>query len=85
MEEVNNSAYQIGGEIKNRTQECSYGFECLDNENWNTCSIDSSLKGILIIKNTCNKNNCAYSILLGHSYYFCKCPARHEIYHRYKK
>ena len=78
-------AHEISEEIKNKTNECSYNLECLDNENWDTCSVDSSLKGILIIKTKCNRKNCSYSILLGHSYYFCKCPIRREIYQRYSK
>jgi hypothetical protein len=80
-----NIAHKISEEIKNRTKECSYDLECINNDDWNTCAIDSSLDGILIIKNKCNKKDCAYSVLLGYSYYFCKCPVRHNIYKRYKK
>ena len=77
-------AHQVSEETISRINECSHRLECLDNKNWDTCSIDSSLNGILIVKNQCN-NNCAYSILLGYSYYFCKCPVRYEIYQHYKK
>ena len=79
-------AYQISEETMDRTNECSRHFACLNGDNWDPCSIDSSLRGnFLIVKNRCNNQNCAYSVLLGYSYYFCKCPVRYEIYQRYHK
>jgi hypothetical protein len=78
-------AYQISEETKHRTKECLHSFACMNNEAWNTCAIDSAINGILIIKNQCNKKDCAYSVLLGYSYCFCKCPVRYEIYQRYNK
>lgn len=77
--------HQISEETKKRTNECPYNLECLDSDNWDTCSIDALLQGILIIKNKCNKNNCSYFILIGDVNYFCKCPIRCDIYKRYRK
>lgn len=78
--------YVISEETGSRTKKCIYNLECLKNNEWNTCSIESSVpNSFLIIKNKCSKDHCPYSMLLGYSYYFCKCPARSEIYLTYGK
>jgi hypothetical protein len=78
-------AYQIGDEIKKQTTRCLYDFECLTNENWETCSIDRYYpENGLGITNKCQKSDCRYSMPFGLTYNFCHCPVRCEIYQRYK-
>ncbi|MBS1238673.1 MAG: hypothetical protein H6R39_333, partial [Deltaproteobacteria bacterium] len=33
-------SYQISEDTKKRTSKCSYNFECLNNEKFDTCCID---------------------------------------------
>jgi hypothetical protein len=33
-------AYQVSDAIKKQTTRCLYDFECLTNDNWETCSIE---------------------------------------------
>jgi hypothetical protein len=78
-------AYQVSDEIKKQTTRCLYDFECLTNDNWETCSIDRHYPGNgLGIKDKCQKSNCGYFMPFGLTYYFCHCPVRREIYSRYK-
>jgi hypothetical protein len=78
-------AYQVNDETKKQTTKCRYGFECLGNDDWNTCTIKQDLHSSgLIIKDKCDKVHCAYSMQFGSSMYLCSCPARREIYQRYK-
>ena len=77
-------AYQISEDTKKLTTKCLYDFECLKNDNWDTCSIERSYpKNGLAMKNKCQKSKCSYSMLYGFSSYFCHFPIRREIYHRY--
>lgn len=78
--------YVISKETGNRTTKCAYNLECMKNNEWNTCSIESLLSNdFLIINNKCGKEDCLYSMKFGYSYYFCRCPARREIYRNYGK
>jgi len=78
-------AYQVNNTIKKETTKCLYDFECLKNDNWETCSIGRYYpENGLDIKDKCQKSNCRYSMLFGLSSYFCHCPARREIYKRYE-
>ena len=77
-------ARQVNDDILNKTK-CLYDFECLVNDNCNTCTIDRELHGNgLEIKDKCDKNYCSYSMIFGSLTYFCHCPVRREIYQRYK-
>lgn len=79
-----NGVFHISEETKKRTTKCLYNFECLCNDDWNTCTIKRELYGNgLEIKDRCDKNNCTYSMLFGFSMYLCHCPTRCEIYQRY--
>jgi|WetSurMetagenome_2_1015567.scaffolds.fasta_scaffold172045_2 hypothetical protein len=77
--------YEVSEESRNKTRVCSNDYRCVNNEHWEPCTIDSSLREVLVVKDRCNRDHCEYSILLGFSYYFCKCPLRQEIYRLYNK
>jgi hypothetical protein len=78
-------AYQVSNEIRKQTTKCLYDFECLKNDNWETCSIESFyLNNGLAIKDKCQKSICSYYMLFGFSGNFCNCPIRREIYQSYK-
>jgi hypothetical protein len=77
-------AYEIKEETRKQTK-CPYNFECLNNDDWNTCSIDSALiESGLIIRDKCKKNYCPHLKKFGYSYFFCYCPSRREIYQSYR-
>ena len=78
-------AYQINDASKEHAAKCPFKFECLENENWRTCSIEESFRGGLGIKNKCTEKFCNYSLYFGVSRLFCICPVRCEIYHTYRK
>ena len=78
-------AYQVRDKTKKQTRKCSYNFACLRNDTWDTCSIESDLPGgFLVVKSKENASACNYSFPCDDSYY-CNCPARSEIFRRYKK
>jgi len=75
--------YQVSDKPKKQTTKCPYNFTCLNNDTWDTCSIERDLQGaFLAIRTKCNKTACAYRFPYGYSYY-CTCPSRREIYQRY--
>ena len=77
-------AYQVSDKTKKQTTKCPYMFQCLNNETWDTCSIDRDLQGAFhTIKTKSNKSACPYRFSYAFSYY-CICPTRREIYQRYK-
>ena len=79
-------AYQITDKTKKQSTKCPYNFECLSNDDWNTCIIERELySNGLDIKNKANKAFCPYSMSFGFSMYVCQCPTRYEIYNRYNK
>jgi hypothetical protein len=84
-EEDSRASLQISEKAIEQTTGCRFGLECLHTRYRETCSIGSSLQGgdLLLVKNKCSKNNCAYSLLFGYSQYFCTCPVRREIYQRF--
>jgi hypothetical protein len=80
-------AFQISDEIINQTTRCLYDFECLTNDNWETCFIDRyDPKNGPRVADKCHKKSdcCCYSMPFGLRYNFCHCPVRREIYQRYK-
>ena len=80
-----NGVFQISEATKKLTTKCLYDFECLGNDDWNTCTIKRELLGNgLEIKDKCDKDHCTYSMSFGFSMYLCNCPARREIYKRYE-
>jgi hypothetical protein len=65
-------AYQISEGTKKQTTRCPHNFECLSNNEWDTCLIESALfESGLIIKDKCKKSYCPYFKKLGYSYFFC--------------
>ena len=75
--------YQVSDKAKKQTTKCPYNFTCLNNDTWNTCSIERDLQGaFLTIRTKSNKMTCPYCFPYGSSYY-CTCPSRREIYQRY--
>jgi hypothetical protein len=74
---------QISEATKKRATKCSCNFECLNNEKWDTCSIEKEISGGLVIKNICRQKFCNYFLYFG-SRHICICPIRHEIYERYR-
>ena len=77
-------AYKVRDKTKVQTTKCSDNFACLNNDTWNTCSIEKDLQGaFLVIKTKKNKNTCPYCISYSDLFY-CHCPSRREIYQRYK-
>jgi hypothetical protein len=76
-------AYKISDKAKKHSTKCSNNFTCLNNDTWDTCSIERNLQGaFLVIKAKSNKSDCPYWFSYADSYY-CNCPARREIYQRY--
>ena len=75
-------SYQISEDTKKRTSKCSYNFECLNNEKFDTCCIDKEISGGLFVKNICNQKFCNY-FLYSRSRHICICPIRVEIYRRH--
>jgi hypothetical protein len=77
-------AYQVSDKIKKQTTKCAYNFACLNNDTWDTCSIERDIqRTFLVIKTKAGKNACPYSFAYG-SLYYCTCPTRREIYQRHK-
>ena len=76
--------FEVNAETKKLTKKCLYNFECLNNNDWNTCSIKTKLgENGLEIKDKCNKENCSYAMTFGYSLYLCHCPVRAEIHLAY--
>jgi hypothetical protein len=77
-------AYQVSDKIRKQTTKCSYNFTCLNNDTWDTCSIERDVqRAFLAVKTKSNKSTCPYWFSYGSSYH-CTCPTRLEIYKRYK-
>jgi hypothetical protein len=78
-------AYQVSDKTKKQTTKCSYNFACLNNNTWDTCSIERDIqRAFLAIRTKSNKSACPYWFPYG-SLYYCTCPTRREIYQHYKK
>ena len=78
-------AYQISDKTKKQSTKCTRMFRCLNNETWDTCSIERDIQGVLLaIITKRDKIDCPYYFSYGNAYY-CYCPARCEIYKRFKK
>ena len=76
--------YQVSDKTKKQTTKCLHMFQCLNNDTWDTCSIDRDVQGVFIaIKTKSNKIACPY-LFSYDSLYYCGCPTRREIYQRYK-
>lgn len=77
-------ALQISEGTKQNTKRCRFDFQCMTNDNWKPCSIFRELNGSgLLIKNKGDQSSCLYLMTLRETC-LCQCPARREIYHRYK-
>ena len=76
-------AYQVSDKAKKQSTKCPYMFQCLNNDTWDPSSIERDLQeAFLAIKTKSNKSACPYWFTYVSSYY-CICPTRREIYHRY--
>ena len=78
-------SYRISETTKQRTTQCHYNFECLNKDNWNTCTIEEGHDGGLAVKDKCKHKFCTYTLYFGSLRSFCICPARCEIYKHYRK
>jgi hypothetical protein len=77
--------FKISDEILKQTTNCPRNFQCLTNENWETCIIESYVqRNMLLIKEKAHED-CPYIRSFGYSYIIniCSCPTRYEIYRRY--
>ena len=78
-------AYQVSDKTKKQSTKCPYLLQCLNNDTWDTCSIERDLQGtFLVIKTKSDKSTCPYCFPYASSYY-CTCSSRREIYQRYKR
>ena len=63
--------YQISDKIKKQTTKCCNNFACLNNDDWNTCSIEEDIKGaFLLITNRKDQSTCPYCFSYDESF-FC--------------
>ena len=76
--------YRVREATKKEATKCLYEFECLNNDKWNTCSIDEAVPGGLFVKDLCKQKFCNYSLYFG-VHNICICPVRREIYELYKR
>jgi hypothetical protein len=76
--------YKVSDETKSETDRCEYDFQCLNNEKWVTCSIESELtEGALVTKKRRWHYSCKYSLKIGDKF-ICTCPIRYYLYSHYK-
>ena len=74
---------KIDEAILEKTTRCNYAFSCLSGDKSCLCDvIDSNGEGIVAITSR-PVLFCGYCRSLEHAFY-CFCPTRSEIYHRYK-
>lgn len=81
--------FEISKETRDSTTECLRSFKCLNPDKGDICldmcPVDQLFnKDILFLKDKLHDTFCHYKLRFGFSY-ICKCPARKEIYERYKK
>jgi len=76
-------AYQISQETINQTRQCTFAFQCLNDDGWGLCSVDRKVEGGGVFIHLKKRDNCRYSMFLGDAY-VCNCPTRYELFERYK-
>jgi hypothetical protein len=72
-------AYQIGDETKELTKRSPYNFKCLNDDDWDMCSVKFMAKGIGLILTECKRRNCAYLLSIWTAR-ICRCPTKYELY-----
>jgi hypothetical protein len=74
--------YELEPNILNQT-ECKDNFSCLNGDKNCLCEVEHMIDGKLLFIKSVNNKVCYYKTSFGYSF-FCNCPARKEIYKRYR-
>jgi hypothetical protein len=80
-----NKDIKIDDKVVKETTKCENEFACLKDNNYELCSVVSSVHDNVIFIECLNWKPCAYRMSFGVSSYICNCPTRKEIYRKYSK
>lgn len=76
--------FMVSDNTLQKTNRCTYDFECLINNTRPYCFAEAPINGDNILVKTPELINCIYALSFGHRY-ICTCLTRYEIYKRYHK
>jgi hypothetical protein len=74
---------EISEDIIEKTRGCKKNFSCLNGSSECLCEVEGSSGYDILYINPDSNRDCIYCTRLGTSS-LCSCPARNEIYNRYK-
>ena len=74
---------ELDEDILKKTTKCRQDFACLSAEGECLCEVEDLINDTLCFVRATNCGFCDYKIFFGNTF-ICSCPARNEIYKRYK-
>jgi hypothetical protein len=63
-------AYQVSDKTKKQSTKCPYMFQCLNNETWDTCSIERDIQGAFLAIKTKKDKASALTLFLMVIHFF---------------